>query len=80
MKKHIISWLRRLADWLEGPLPVSPIHDTVKRRAKELTEQLEEVVHTSGEYKRHIVYATLLKEFPDEPKRYIALQIELALQ
>lgn len=33
----------------------------------------------SGEYKRHVVYARLIKEFPTTPRRQLALAIEIAL-
>lgn len=33
----------------------------------------------SGEYKRHVVYAALIKKFPKIPKRQIALAIETVL-
>jgi hypothetical protein len=35
---------------------------------------------TSGEYKRHQVYARLLKTHPETPKRDLALAIELAVR
>jgi hypothetical protein len=34
---------------------------------------------TSGEYKRHIVYARLLKEFPNIGRKKISLAIEVAI-
>ena len=60
--------------------PISYVDNAVIRRAKELIAEVDPIAHVSGEYKRHVVYATLLKEYPEEPKRFIALQIELALQ
>lgn len=33
----------------------------------------------SGEYKRHQVYAKLIKQFPEESKKHIALAIEIAV-
>jgi hypothetical protein len=34
---------------------------------------------TSGEYKRHVVYANLIKKFPDVNKKILSLAIEFAL-
>ena len=33
----------------------------------------------SGEYKRHQVYAKLIKQFPEAPKRHVALAIEITV-
>lgn len=39
-----------------------------------------EALPTSGEHKRHVVYARLMKEYPEVPKRDLAYLIELAIQ
>lgn len=64
--------------------PVVPIAEptftpsVLQLRAAELTKE-QDGVDASGEYKRHIVYAQLIKEFPDETKRNISKAIESAL-
>lgn len=76
MRVWIATVLRRLADWLDAPPPPAPIDVielvavTLMRRAAESAEG------TSGEYKRHVVYAGLQKAFPGEPKRRLSLAIE----
>ena len=47
-------------------------------RTKELVAQFDPV-DGSGEYKRHQVYARLIKEFPTAQRRHLALAIEIAL-
>ena len=47
-------------------------------RTKQLVEAAE-VMGGSGEYKRHKVYARLIKEFPTYPYRNLALAIEITL-
>lgn len=73
MKIKIIYWLRRLASWLEGD------SNAEFALVKQLVQAADLLIDVSGEYKRHIVYAQLLKEFPTQSKRYLALQIEKAL-
>lgn len=59
--------------------PVVPIASSaLQQRASALTKE-QETVDASGEYKRHIVYAQLIKEFPAETKRNIAKAIESVL-
>ena len=47
-------------------------------RAKELVGTFYDI-EGSGEYKRHQVYAKLIKEFPTYQHRNIALAIEIAI-
>ena len=47
-------------------------------RAKELAFAID-FNEGSGEYKRHQVYARLIKEFPSTKHRHLALAIEIAL-
>ena len=47
-------------------------------RAKQLVGTFNDV-EGSGEYKRHQVYARLIKEFPTYQHRHIALAIEIAI-
>lgn len=84
MKTRLIQWLRQLATWLEGPAPAAIIaeYDALLRvRVLALVARADAFAEgTSGEYKRHAVYAQLLKEFPDRDGRDLSLAIELALQ
>ena len=62
---------------------VEPAQDSpLLARARVLTADMDATCApgTSGEFKRHSVYARLLKEFPAERKRDVALAIEQALQ
>ena len=52
--------------------------DTVVERARVLAAEVD-LPGFSGEYKRHQVLAKLIKEYPGEPKRALAMAIELAL-
>lgn len=72
MKSYIIRLLRRLLAWLEED-------NELLSRAKELVTAVDRIEAVSGEYKRHQVYASLLKEFPGRRKRDIGLAIEKAL-
>lgn len=57
-----------------------PEMDTVLlERARVLVDEQEFYVDRSGEGKRHAVYARLLKDFPDTPRRTLSLAIEYAL-
>ena len=60
-----------------------------KRKESELTEYTKraielvrgvDIIKTSGEGKRHHVYARLIKEYPEIPKRDLALSIEIGVQ
>lgn len=48
-------------------------------RAFELVKEYE-LIKESGEYKRHQVYAKLIKEFPDVKKSELGLAIEVGCQ
>ena len=52
--------------------------DELVRHAKGLTAQWPQP-ELSGEYKRHQVFARLIKDYPHENRRALALAIELAL-
>lgn len=47
-------------------------------RAKALVAEAAKL-QGSGEYKRHIVYARLIKDFPKRPRTDLALAVEIAL-
>lgn len=58
-----------------------PTIDPLDAMAVVLVKTADEMAkNVGGEYKRHWVYAQLLKAFPDRPKREAALAIELAVQ
>jgi hypothetical protein len=78
MRQTVATWLRRLADWI-CPLPPPPT-TAVDDRALVLARMLQSMTKASGEYKRHEVYARLIKEFPAVPRRDLALAIELAVR
>lgn len=83
MRKKLAELLHKLADWLYTPNVVYDLRDfdlPELTRAKALTVEAEKLVDTSGEYKRHVVYARLIKEFPDASKRFLSMQIEKALE
>ena len=79
----LARWLRRLADWLDPPVPVvvRPVEPSVVQlRAQALTEEQDaRWPERSGEAKRHQVYSRLLKDFPETPRRILARAIEDAL-
>lgn len=72
MKTRLIRLLKRVLRYLE---PDSP----ALARARALVAAADALKDASGEYKRHQVYARLLKEFPRESKRAISRAIEEAL-
>ena len=72
MRRWCVRWLRRLVAWLD-PTPIP-----VEQRALVLVTAANLSVG-SGEYKRHHVYARLIKEFPDVPHNQLGLAIETAV-
>jgi hypothetical protein len=73
-------WTRSRPVVLAPSEAVEPAQDSpLLARARDLTGEAESL-NASGEYKRHGVYARLLKEFPGESKRACAMAIEEALQ
>jgi hypothetical protein len=82
MMNALFHWLeqRFAARWADLfavrriALTVSP---HVLERARVLVADYEPMSE-SGEWKRHQIYAKLLKEFPYEKKAYISLMIEAA--
>ena len=75
-------WLARCGGWTlpvcrRPHLPSSPLLATAQR----LVVWAEETFPgTSGEHKRHQVYARMLRVHPDASRRDAALAIELVLQ
>lgn len=76
MRRWLAQGLRRVADWLDP----APDRGPLVTRARVLCD-LEDAIRGPGfgEAKRHQVYARLLKDFPEVPKRAIARAIEDAL-
>jgi hypothetical protein len=76
-------WTRSRPVVLAPVEAVAPDQDSpLLARARVLTADMDATcaAGTSGEFKRHGVYARLLKEFPGERKRACAMAIEQALQ
>ena len=63
---------------LEGEINRWRISPEILERAAALIRDADTLL-TGSEAKRHMVYAKLLKDFPEIPKRNLALAIELAL-
>jgi len=82
MKPWMIDKLVRLAKWLGWTEPVTTrfigpqLDPAVLDTAKKWILKYGEDRSTSGEYKRHQVYAQLIKSFPAEEKYRLALAIE----
>jgi hypothetical protein len=83
MKQKLIQWLVgvliSLVLKLKSPASVVPATETpYSIRARVLTAAAAGL-DGSGEYKRHVVYAQLIKEFPQVAKRVLSLTIEQVL-
>lgn len=77
----LAQWLRAVAAWLDpagGSVLVVP-HDPLYFAACVLVAGIDNR-QESAEWKRHQVYAALLKEFKDASARDIALAIEAAVR
>lgn len=81
---RICSWLIRLTGSSLIPLPLAtmplPLGTVRALPATKALIMLAEDTHRTGEWKRHWVYAKLIKEFPDTDRRDLALAIEVALR
>lgn len=75
----LIETLKALLLWLDPPTLIVVAPDLVHLRTRELVAAAEGL-DASGEYKRHQVYAALLKEFPSALKRDLAFAIECVRQ
>lgn len=65
-------WLARLIAWWRSP---SSTQVAMRRTVVQLVS-IAERLDGGGEYKRHQVYARLLKLYPEESKRLLAWLIE----
>jgi hypothetical protein len=80
MKLWLIRALRALLLWLDPPpAPSAPVPDLVFDVVRTLVQAIDGA-DASGEYKRHQVYAQLIKRFPLVAKRDLGLLIERAVQ
>ena len=81
LRRCVSLWLYRLAAWIWTP-PPRTIENPVFARALVLVDAVAQCTDpaASGEFKRHTVYARLLKEFPATRRRDVALFIEAAVQ
>jgi len=82
VKSWVIRLLRRLLAWLDPPPDpeiVIPVLDPVQALASQLITQANALMDTTGEYRRHWVYAKLIKAFPDRRKRDLSMAIEVAV-
>ena len=75
MKNFIIKYLVWLLNKLESPQDLPAYMD----RAKILVTSIDKA-EQSGEWKRHQVYARLIKEFPQISRKDLGLAIEIAVQ
>ena len=82
--QRLSQFLHRLAEWLSSTPPPAPPEllpeDPALWRVRALVKEQETMDGPSGEYKRHQVYAKLLKEFPERRRRDLAYLIEVAIQ
>lgn len=86
MFKSIASWCRKLAQWLDPvadvvvPVKTPIVDSTLVEAARFLILDWESRLGAGfGEAKRHQVYASLIKQFPEQSKRSISLIIERIL-
>ena len=81
VRHWLAQWLCRVAQWIDVMPLQEPLWDSspIRDRARVLTDKAE-LLDASGEYKRHTVYAALIKAFPDARRRDLALAIEHVLQ
>ena len=75
--------LHRVAEWCSptspAPPPIISPEDSALARVRVLCLEFEPR-EGSGEWKRHEVYARLIKELPQRRKRDLAYLIEVAIQ
>lgn len=79
-------WLAGLGGWALPPpcdhthvLPLSPELRRLIQAAEHMVKHVDRL-DAGGEYKRHLVYARMLKAHSGASKRDIALAIEVALR
>lgn len=79
--KRFWNWLLALALRKSGReiLLIPEGFGPVLTVAKALVEEAGKATDVSGEWRRHQVYAAMIKTLPDTPKRVIGLAIEVAI-
>lgn len=78
--KWLARWVRLLLNWLDPTTVEAPPPDvsTMAGMADALVRAANDLA-VDGEYKRHRVYARLIKTYPAIPKRELSRAIEDAL-
>lgn len=83
MIKRLLSWFKpqEMQDYSLAPRVPSPtVALSIYKAASELVGRYEiNEPFQSGEWKRHQVYAKLIKQFPEESRNEIALALEIAV-
>lgn len=81
LRRRVALALHRVAAWIWTP-PPQTVANPVLARALVLVDAVDRSADpaASGEFKRHTVYARLLKEFPATRRRDVALFIEASVQ
>lgn len=82
-RQRLGLWLARWAGW-QPPAPIlvhdwPPMNPEVASGARRLVQEADALA-ADGEYKRHQVYAKLIKRFPDQAKADLAYTIERVIQ
>ena len=73
-------WIASLGGWTPAECPRAHLDVPAALRARiEALTGLQEIPGLSGEAKRHQVYARLIKDFPEIPRKALALAIEVIL-
>lgn len=83
MRQRLIQaclWMAKQLGWQEPAAPVSPLFDPVLLAATQQAVDEAERTDAGGEYKRHQVYARLLKRFPALPHWEVAYTIESVIR
>lgn len=75
MRSKLAKWIRKIAAKIDPPYSKK-----LWNRTLELIKAAESFENASGEYKRHRVYAQLIKDFPSLKKSDIAFLIEVVIQ
>ena len=82
LRRRIARFLCWIAHWIDVMPAEAPrvwVSNALFDLTRQLTDQVEQL-DASGEFKRHTVYAALIKAFPDARKKDLSLAIEQVLQ
>lgn len=80
MKKYIASKLPAIAKWCGVALFPQPSGEVYTEAMRLALVAQETYTAASGEYKRHQVFAKLIKTFPEASKRDLGMAIEMAVK